>query len=61
MVTRLQFRNHEQPRAANGIGKASAKLVEAFNEGIAGLSPSEYVFDFMVSTPACCTHGSMHG
>ncbi|KAL3450603.1 hypothetical protein BJX65DRAFT_247550 [Aspergillus insuetus] len=51
------FRSHEQPRAANGIGKASAKLVEAFNEGIAGLSPSEYVFDFM---PDSRHHAAAH-
>ncbi|KAL3468413.1 hypothetical protein BJX64DRAFT_282586 [Aspergillus heterothallicus] len=43
------FRDREQHKIANEIGKASAKIVEAFNEGIVQLSPSVCVLDVVKS------------
>ncbi|KAL2803208.1 hypothetical protein BJX63DRAFT_437177 [Aspergillus granulosus] len=51
------FRYHGQHRAANEIGKASAKIVDSFNEGILQLAPSEYAFDVKPdSGPHTTTH-----
>ncbi|KAL2843512.1 hypothetical protein BJY01DRAFT_264222 [Aspergillus pseudoustus] len=43
------FREHDQHRAANEIGKFSTKIAEACQEGILNLSPRENVFDVVKS------------